>query len=118
MSPQPQSKAASPLASQFDQPSSSRVNDNRSHRDDHVNWWHLITHGVAFCVAPTVAAIVLSPYYPKFRDQTESAEEAFGAFLTLCVVFGGLGPLVTLLLFGVQRLAARRRSTSPVSWDR
>jgi hypothetical protein len=32
---------------------------------------------------------------------------AFAAFLTLCVIFGGLGPLVTLLFFAVRRFAGR-----------
>jgi predicted PurR-regulated permease PerM len=57
-----------------------------------------------------IAAIILLPYYAKIQDRTDTASDAFGAFLTLCVIFGGLGPLVTLVLFAAQRLF-RRRST-------
>jgi hypothetical protein len=83
--------------------------------DDHVNWWHLIAHGIAFCAASIIAAIIFYPYYPKIRYQTDSASEAFGAFLTLCVIFGGFGPLITLLFFAIQRLAKKRRTAARVS---
>ena len=94
------------------------MNDDRSHPDDHVNWWHLIAHGVAFCAGSAIAAIVFYPCYPKFLDRTDSPSEAFWAFLSLCVIFGGLGPLITLLFFAVQRLIANRRSASLVSRKR
>ena len=68
-------------------------------RDDHVSWWHLIAHGIAFCAAMGIAAIILLPYYSKIQDRTDTAGDAFGAFLTLCVIFGGLGPLITLAFF-------------------
>jgi hypothetical protein len=87
------------------------LSDEHLRRDDHVHWWHLIAHGIAFCAAMGVAAIILLPYYPKIQDRTDTAGDAFGAFLTLCVIFGGLGPLVTLALFAAQRLV-RRRSAS------
>jgi hypothetical protein len=59
----------------------------------------LVAHGIAFCAAMGVAAIILLPYYPKIQDRTDTAGDAFGAFLTLCVIFGGLGPLVTPAFF-------------------
>ena len=40
------------------------------------------------------AAIVFYPYYPKILDQTDSASEAFGAFLTLCVILRVSVPLL------------------------
>jgi hypothetical protein len=81
---------------------------HRDDRDDHVNWWHLIAHGIAFCAGVGIAAIILLPYYPQIQDRTDTAGDAFGAFLTLCVIFGGLGPLITLAFFSVQRLVRRR----------
>ena len=87
------------------------MNDRHLRHDDHVRWWHLIAHGIAFCAAMGIAALILLPYYPKIQDRTDTAGDAFGAFLTLCVIFGGLGPLVTLAFFAAQRLA-RRRSAS------
>ncbi len=54
-----------------------------------------------------VAAIILLTHYPKIRDRTYTAGDAFGAFLTLCVIFGSLGPLVTLAFFAGQRLVRR-----------
>jgi hypothetical protein len=53
-----------------------------------------MAHTVAFCAATAAAAVVFYPYYAKLQDRTDNAGEAFGAFLTLCVIFGGLGPLV------------------------
>jgi hypothetical protein len=93
------------------------LNDGRSHHDHHETWWHLIAHVVAFCTATAAAAVVFYLYYPKLQDRTDNASEAFGAFLTLCVIFGGLGPLVTLSIFAVQRLIARRRSAVWLSGD-
>jgi hypothetical protein len=100
-------------ASRFDQPNGRGLNDRHLRRDDHVQWWHLIAHGVAFCAAMGIAAIILFPYYPKIQDRTDTASDAFGAFLTLCVIFGGLGPLVTLGLFAAQRLVRRRSASQP-----
>ena len=70
-----------------------------------------MAHGIAFCAAMGVAAIILLPYYPEIQDRTDTAGDAFGAFLTLCVIFGGLGPVVTLAFFAGQRLV--RRSFPP-----
>jgi len=84
------------------------LNEEHHRRDEHVGWWHLIAHGIAFCAAMGISAIILLPYYPKIQDRTDTASDAFGAFLTLCVIFGGLGPLITLALFAARRLVLRR----------
>ena len=96
----------------------SYINDERLRADDHVDWRHLIAHGVAFCAASAIAAIIFYPYYPRFQHQPDTASEAFWAFLTLCVIFGGMGPLITLLFFALQRLARRRRSAVATSRQR
>jgi hypothetical protein len=88
------------------------LNDSASHQNEHVTWWHLIAHATAFGAATAIAALFLYPYYPKIQDRTDSADGAFGAFLTLCVIFGGLGPLVTLWFFAVQRWVTRHRSAA------
>ena len=75
-----------------------------------VKWWHLLVHAVAFCLAAAVGAILVYPSYPRFRAQTDTAGEAFGAFLTCCVIAGGIGPFFTLCLFALLRLCARARS--------
>jgi hypothetical protein len=67
-------------------------------------------HGVAFCAAMGIAAIILFPYYPQIQDRTDTAGDAFGAFLTFCVIFGGLGPLVTLV-----RRPSAQRERAPIS---
>jgi hypothetical protein len=77
--------------------------------DDHsfgaeVTWWHLLAHAVAFSAAAAIGAILLYPLYPRFQAQTDTPGEAFGAFLTCCVIAGGFGALVTLSLFGLFRL--------------
>ena len=46
------------------------------HRDDHVNWWHLIAHGIVFCTGMGIAAIVLRPYYPEIQERTDTADNA------------------------------------------
>jgi hypothetical protein len=71
------------------------------------HWCELITHGIAFCAGVAIAAIVFLPYYPEFEERTASASEAFGAFLTFCVIFAGLGPLATLLFFAALRWIKR-----------
>jgi len=85
------------------------LNDDHPRAEDHVDWPELIAHGIAFCAATVIAAIVLFPNFPKIQYHTNTTGEAFGAFLTLCVIFGGLGPLITLLFFGVRRWAEKRR---------
>ena len=74
-----------------------------------VKWWHLLAHAVAFCVAAAIGGILIYPSYPRFQAQTDTAGEAFGAFLTCCVIAGGIGPLATLCLFGLFGLCARAR---------
>ena len=74
-----------------------------------VKWWHLLAHAVAFCAAAAIGGILIYPSYPRFQAQTDTAGEAFGAFLTCCVIAGGIGPLVALGLFGLFRLCARAR---------
>ena len=46
--------------------------------------------------------------YRKSKDRTDTAGDAFGALLTLCVISGGLGSLITLALFAAPRLVRRR----------
>jgi hypothetical protein len=78
----------------------------------------LIADAAAFCAATVIAAVVFYPYYPKLQYRPNSTGEAFGAFLTLCVIFGGSGPLVALSIFAMQRLVARRRSVVSLTGDR
>jgi hypothetical protein len=87
--------------------------DDRSLSGEQVYWWHLLAHAIAFCAAAAIGGVLLYPSYPRFEAQTDTASEAFGAFLTCCVIAGGIGPLVTLSLFGLYGLGARlRRSRS------
>jgi hypothetical protein len=74
-----------------------------------VKWWHLLVHAAAFCAAAIVGAILIYPSYPRFQAQTDTAGDAFGAFLTCCVIAGGIGPLVTLCFFGLFGLRKRAR---------
>ena len=85
--------------------------DNGSLSGEQVNWWRLLAHVAAFCVAAAIGAVLVYPSYPRFQAQTDTAGEAFGAFLTCCVIAGGFGPLVTLSLFGLFRLSARVRKS-------
>jgi hypothetical protein len=39
--------------------------DDRSLSGDHVNWWHLLAHAIAFCTAAAIGAILLYPSYPE-----------------------------------------------------
>jgi hypothetical protein len=76
----------------------------------------LVAHARAcnrICAAAAIGAILLYPSYPRFEAQTDTASEAFGAYLTCIVIAGGIGPLVTLSLFALYGLGARlRRSES------
>jgi hypothetical protein len=77
-----------------------------------IKWWHLLAHAAAFCVAAVIGGILVYPSYPRFEAQTDTAGEAFGAFLTCCVIAGGIGPLVTLCffeLFGLRKRVRRSR---------
>jgi hypothetical protein len=81
--------------------------DDRS-RGAEVKWWHLLAHAAAFCVAAIIGTILLYPLYPRFEAQTDTASEAFGAFLTCCVIAGGVGPLVRA---GCPRTKLAKRSS-------
>jgi ABC-type Fe3+ transport system permease subunit len=83
--------------------------DDRSPSGEEVYWWHMLAHAIAFCAAAVIGAILLYPLYPRFEAQTDAASEAFGAYLTCIVIAAGIGPLVTLCLFGLHRLSARLR---------
>ena len=80
-----------------------------SRSSERIKWWHLLAHVVAFCVAAAIGGILVYPSYPRFQAQTDTAGEAFGAFLTCCVIAGRIGPLVTLCLFGLFGLCVRAR---------
>jgi hypothetical protein len=69
----------------------------------------LAAHAVAFCVAAGIAAIVLCRYYAIFEHDTDTASAARDAFLTAVFIAGSAGPAVTLLLFWLGRLVARRQ---------
>ena len=90
-----------------------RMSEARHARDDgprfeeHINWWRVLAHVVAFCVAAAIGGFLVYPSYPRFVAQTDTAGEAFGAFLTCCVIAGGIGPLTVLCLIGTHRLAER-----------
>lgn len=83
--------------------------DDRSLSGDHVYWWHMLAHAIAFCAAAAIGAILLYPSYPEFQSRTETSSEAFSAFLTCIVIAGGIGPLVMLCFFGLYGLVARVR---------
>ena len=87
----------------------SGAGDGRSRSSERINGWHMLAHAVAFCVAAAIGGILVYPSYPRFQAHTDTAGEAFGAFLTCCVIAGGIGPLVTLCLIGVYRLLVRAR---------
>ena len=86
--------------------------DDRSLSGEEVYWWHMLAHAIAFCAAAAIGAILLYPLYPRFEAQTDTASEAFGAYLTCIVIACGIGPLVTLCLFGLYGLGTRLRRRS------
>jgi hypothetical protein len=87
-----------------------------SQSGEQVNWWLVLAHVVAFCVVAAIGGLLVYPSYPRFQAETETAGEAFGAFLTCCVIAGGFGPMALLGLSGAYRLAVRmRRKTRSVS---
>jgi hypothetical protein len=71
--------------------------------------WQIAAHGVAFCVAAGIGAFLIYPLHPVVEAETETANEAFGAFLTCVVTIGGVGPAITLVLFWLLRLTRRIR---------
>jgi hypothetical protein len=79
---------------------------------ERINWWLLAAHVVAFCAAAVIGGILVYPSYPRFRADTDTAGEAFGAFLTCCVIAGGIGSLAVLCLSGAYRFAVRMNRKS------
>ena len=76
---------------------------------EQINWWRVLAHAVAFCLAAAIGGFLVYPSYPRFQAQTDTAGEAFGAFLTCCVIAGGMGTLALLCLLGARRLVIGRR---------
>lgn len=82
----------------------------RSPAESRADLGQIAIHGVAFCIAAGVGAFLVYPLYPVFEAQTETANEAFGAFLTCVVTIGGIGPAITLAVFWLLGLMRRIRS--------
>ena len=76
---------------------------------ERVIWWHMLAHAVAFCAAATIGGILVYPAYPRFEAQTDTAGEAFGAFLTCCVIAGGFGPALVLIVLWLRQLVDAHR---------
>ncbi len=70
----------------------------------------LVVHGVAFCVAAGVGAIILFHYYGFLERYTGSPSEARDAFLTCTALAGGIGPAITLLFFWLHKMIRPSRS--------
>ena len=64
----------------------------------------LAVHGIAFCIAAGLAALVLYRNYGFLEAHTEDASQARSAFLTCIIVAGGIGPAITLLGFWLYRM--------------
>jgi hypothetical protein len=64
----------------------------------------LVIHGVAYCLAAGLGAIILGRYYGLFERYTGSPSEARDAFLTCIVITGAIGPAITLLLFWAHKM--------------
>jgi hypothetical protein len=77
--------------------------DGNSDSGEQINWWRVLAHVAAFCAAAAIGGFLVYPSYPRFQEETETAGEAFGAFLTCCVIVGGFGPMTLLGLFGATR---------------
>ena len=85
------------------------VRADRSLSGEHVRWWQLLVHAIAFCVAAAIGAVLLYPLYPQFELRTDTAGEAFGAFLTCVVIAGGIGPAFVLIVLWLGQLGRRGR---------
>lgn len=70
--------------------------------EHHVHVRELVVHGVAFCIAAVIGAIILHHYYWFFEANTETASAAREAFLGCIVLAGGAGPAITGLFFGFE----------------
>jgi hypothetical protein len=64
----------------------------------------LVVHGIAYCVAAGVGAIISYRYYWFFERETGSPSEARDAFLTCIAVVGSVGPATTLLCFWLRKM--------------
>ena len=83
--------------------------DDRSLAGEQINWSGLLAHVAAFCVAAAIGAVLVYPSYPRFQAQTDTAGEAFGAFLTCCVIAGGFGPALVMMVSWLASRLGRRR---------
>jgi hypothetical protein len=63
----------------------------------------LAVHGLAFCVAAVIGAIVLHRFYGILERETDSARDALQVYLAWVFIAGGFGPAVTLTLFWLTR---------------
>jgi hypothetical protein len=86
---------------------------NSSCFSERINGWHLLAHAVAFCVAAAIGGILVYPSYPRFEAQTDTAGEAFGAFITCCVIAGGFGPALVLIVLWLRQLVDRASLARP-----
>jgi hypothetical protein len=70
----------------------------------------LVVHGIAYCVAAGIGAIILYQHYWLFERYTGSPSEARDAFLTCIVIAGAIGPAITLLVFWLHGMIRTSRS--------
>lgn len=74
------------------------------HHPDHHLRRELIHHGIAYCIAAAIGAVILYHYYWFFEANTESASQARDVYLTCIAIVGGVGPVVTFLFLWLRRL--------------
>ncbi|MGA7260610.1 MAG: hypothetical protein WA709_23275 [Stellaceae bacterium] len=91
---------------------------NGSRSSERINGWHLLAHAVAFCVAAAIGGSLVYHSYPRFEAQTDTAGEAFWAFLTYCVIAAGIGPLITRAFSGRTGSRCARKPNALVVWFR
>jgi hypothetical protein len=70
----------------------------------------LVVHGIAFCAATGIGAIILYRYYWFVEWNTDNPSAARDAFLTCIVIAGGVGPAITLLFFRLHGMIRPSRS--------
>lgn len=70
--------------------------------EHHSHARELVAHGIAFCVAAGIGAVVLYHYYWFFEANTETTSAARDTFLTCVVIAGGAGPAITGLFFWLR----------------
>jgi uncharacterized membrane protein len=78
-------------------------------RPDHHVIRELLIHGVAYCLAAAVGAVILWRFYWFFEWNTETPGSARSAYLSSVVVVGGIGPGVTMMLLWLRGLISRPR---------